>query len=843
MYKSVPKKLLDNIYLATPLGVFANIVLAFLGVLVFWHQDSDAVLIWFTILVGVMLYRLYLYRLYIHKRVGGKRAFLLYYIGVLASALVWIGLLWMNRNDASVAHQFFIIYILAGITAAAIISFSAMLIVYISYAAIMAFGVIGWLLTKEDGLYGWMVGATLIYLLFLVINAKRLNELFLHSLLVDEERKEALKSLTTSNEQLRLILDNAPVGIFFFDKELNIKRVNDFLVRFLDVNKEELLRLNLSKLKDKRIVKLLKDVVENGKVGTYEGSYTTYLSNKNIEIRLLVSPVYDGEREIIGGLGIVEDIAEEIAYKKRMERFAQFYLQNPNPVFQIDCASRKIVLENESSSIIRRFYDEWDKLIERICTTKEDRIEVYIQNKIYQLNLVRLDEGIVNVYAQDITAEKEARKKADFYAYYDELTELPRKKLFVEFLKDSIQKAKRARKHNALLFIDLDDFKMINDTFGHGTGDRFLKILANRLKYSIRKSDIIARLGGDEFAVLLGDLSGDKAKAKKEALAIAQKILESIKMPVFVENLKFESSASIGVVVFQDADLDEIFKDADIAMYEAKSLGKDRIFLFDEVLRKKIATKNILIDQLNRALTLEEFELFLQPQIELKSEKIKSAEALLRWRHPEEGLLYPEYFIASAEESGLIVDLDLWVLKNAYDLTKRFRELSYIGVNVSVRSFVNPRFHTTIQEWVKEGRLEPKAIEIELTERLIVEDYFSADSQIRRLKELGFRFAIDDFGTGYSSLSYIKNLSIDTLKIDRAFIKDLGVHKSGEVLTRIILEIAKNFHMQSVAEGVENELQLHFLSELGCDLVQGYYYAKALSVEEFEEFIKNYRQS
>ena len=842
MYKDIPKKLLDNVYFSTPLSVFANIVLALLSVLVYWQQESDVILVWFGVLLVIMIYRLALYLLYIHGKLESRKAFWLYYAGVIASAAVWVWLLWLNHDDTSIAHQFFIIYILTGITTAALISFSSMLIFYVTYAGIITIGLIGWLMTKEESIFVWMIMATVLYFLFLAINAKRLHELLLYSLMIDEERKAALRDLTMSNEHLKMILNNAPVGIFFFDRFLNMKRVNKFLTKLLKAPEEKLLKLNLSKLKHRGLVKVLWDVVRRGQSGKYEGPYTTLISGQDLDIRLLVNPVYNTNGDIVGGLGIVEDIAGEIAYKKRMERFAQFYLKNPNPVFQIDCQKKEIVLENESSSIIRRFYDDWEELIDRICHSKEERMEVYIQNKIYELTIVRLEDGLVNVYAQDVTSEKEARKRADFYAYYDELTELPRKKLFGEFVKNAIQRAKRNKTYNALLFIDVDDFKKINDTFGHGMGDRFLRILANRLKHTIRKSDIIARLGGDEFAVLLSDLSEDESKAKEDAQMIAKKILDAIKMPIFIDNLKFETSASIGVVVFQEADMDEVFKDADIAMYEAKRLGKDRIFLFDDTLKKKIATKSILIDQLNRAMTLEEFELYLQPQFDIKSERFRSVEALIRWNHPVEGVIYPADFIHLAEESGAIVDLDLWVLRKANEFIQKHPFLDYVSVNVSIKTFLNMRFHKSLKEWAEEGRIDPGKIEIELTESLIIEDYFAADSRIKALKELGFRFAIDDFGTGYSSLSYIKYLSIDTLKIDRIFIKDLGVHKSGEVLTRIILEIAKNFNMQTVAEGVENEIQLRFLKEAGCDLAQGYYFARPMPQDAFEEFVKNYRR-
>lgn len=818
-------------------SIFVNTLMALFLAVLYWSYDGTAVTIWFTLFVAVMLYRLVIYYLYHKHKLSPKLAYWLAFVGVVVTGMVWVMPLWTFLYHADIFYQFFIGFIYVGLASGAIVLFASDRLFSTTYLTLVLVPLMVWYASFGDRYHYIMAIMVAVYYIFLLRSAKRFHLFNTQYLSLAGQKERLYDAYKRSGEKFKTLFDHVPVGLFFYDKDLKIKEANKTFIEGLGVPKEKILGFDLDKLTNEKFKKSIKKPLLKGEPGLFEGPYKSILTGKEYVLRGLSVPVYENG-EIIGGLHIAQDISKEYESRKKLETYANFCLTNPNPVFQIDCEKGQILMENEKAALLHSLALDWESLIQKLCKCDTPcTIRYEIGSSIYLFTSISSGKSVRNIYGQEITQEVKAKKDADFFAYYDDLTGLPRKKLFVQFLKDAGKRAKRFGHHNAILFVDVDDFKLINDTYGHTVGDRLLVVLANRIKMALRAVDIVARFSGDEFVILLKDLDKDEQKARVDVQKIAQKILQAIKKPVVIDDHRFEVSASIGGVVFGEEDPEELLKKADIAMYEAKERGKDRITLFDKELKEKIYYKNALIDEFRKALLYDQFELYFQPQMCTYCHECPSVEVLIRWRHPKRGLLAPEQFLPMAEESGLIYEMDLWVAREVAKLMGDLKDLEYVAINISGLNFTKDRFIQEFVDIVESTGLDPKRVEIELTESMIAKDYLATEAKIKRLKEMGFRFAIDDFGTGYSSLSHLKNLTIDAIKIDRSFIKDLGVHKSDEILTKSIVEIAKNFGLATIAEGVEKRSQLEFLQSLGCDMVQGHYIAPPMPLEELHTFL------
>ncbi len=829
---------IQSILDSTVVSVFINTLIALFLAILYWEHEERAVLIWFITFIIVLFYRLGVYLLYKKEKIAAKRAYLLSLIGIFASAVMWVLPLWTFLRHADLFFQFFMSLFLVGISTGAMILYALDLLVALGYVSITLLSLLLWYVSFMDRPHFIMAILIGVYYIFLLVNIKKIHRLYTSYLALSGQKQGLMSAFEKSSEKFKALLDHAPFGLFFYDKDFKIQEVNKTMLKSLGVSKEKLLGFDLRKLDNEALKSSLFTPIQKRKKGSYEGPYRSIFSGREFMIDAQTVPIYDKDKEVVGALSIVRNIDEEYRRKKRLEAYANFCFNNPNPVFQIDCRSGEVVMENEKAAILRSLAMDWERVKSKIC--KIDTIDTFhfkVGSHTYLFTSIPTQDGMRNVYAQEITDEIKAKEEADFYAFYDELTKLPRKKLFLKFLEEANKRGKRFGKHNALLFIDLDDFKNINDTFGHATGDRVLSVLAKRLKGILRSVDTISRFGGDEFVVLLGDLSEDEQKAKEDVEKIAQKILETIKLPITIDNHQFIVTASIGGVVFQNMDEEELLKNIDISMYEAKKAGKNRLALFDEELKSHIYYKNEILQDLHKAILYNQFEIYYQPQIELHTRRYVAAEALIRWNHPKKGVLRPDQFLPLAEESGLIFDLDLWMIE---EVARHIQELDVdrVSVNLSIQNILNCDFVAKIAQMSEEKRLNPAKIEIELVESIIIKDYHKIESIISRLKKLGFRFAIDNFGTGYSSLAHIKDLSIDTIKIDRSFVKGLGIDKDDEILTKSIIDIARNFGITTVGEGVEKRVQVEFLEALGCDLAQGYYFCEPLPLKKLQEFLK-----
>lgn len=451
-------------------------------------------------------------------------------------------------------------------------------------------------------------------------------------------------------------------------------------------------------------------------------------------------------------------------------------------------------------------------------------------------------ERYVGGIAIDITARKIAEEKIESLAFYDPLTGLPNRRLLLDRLAHVMNNATRQQHLGALLFIDLDNFKTLNDTYGHNRGDLLLQQVGARLAQSIRKGDTLARFGGDEFVVLLENLAADSLQAANQTETVAEKILAILRQPYELEGNLHNSTPSIGITLFGvvEESMEEPLRRADLAMYEAKAAGRNTFRFFDPQLQAAVTTRSYLEADLRSALRDNQFQLHYQAQINAANE-LCGAEVLLRWRHPQRGMVPPAEFIPVAEESGLILSIGRWVLDSACAQLARwaqhpqFSQLS-IAVNVSSRQFHQTDFVEQVMNALAATNANPRRLKLELTESLLISNVDDVIAKMTALKTRGVAFALDDFGTGYSSLAYLKRLPLDELKIDQSFVRDTLTDANDAAIVITIIALADSLGLDVIAEGVETEAQRAFLAQHGCGSYQGYLFSRPLPIAAFEQY-------
>lgn len=454
------------------------------------------------------------------------------------------------------------------------------------------------------------------------------------------------------------------------------------------------------------------------------------------------------------------------------------------------------------------------------------------------------DEIVWHGYLTDISVRKCNEMAIEKLAYFDPLTDLPNRRLFLHRMAQAIDGCETRGDHGVLLFIDLDNFKTLNDTQGHDVGDAFLVQVAERLQRCLTPRDLVARIGGDEFVVILEAAGPDQANAARRAIMVANRILSGLREPFELAAIRHVASASIGVVVFDGTETrpDEILKRADIAMYQAKAAGRNGMALFDPASMVREGERYRLIGDLRTALGGTELELHFQPQIDDRG-AIVGAEGLLRWNHPRLGMIFPDQFIALAEQFGLIEELTHAVLDlGLATLASWQRDPATahlrLALNVSVQSFNCDTFGTMLRQMVGIHAVDATRLTLELTEHVMARDHERVAQLMAEIKELGVRLSLDDFGTGYSSLAYLKTLPFDELKIDGRFVADIEKGESDRALVKTILAMARNLGLTAVAEHVENIRQQAFLRAFGCDYFQGYLYGKAVPAAAFLDRVR-----
>lgn len=605
--------------------------------------------------------------------------------------------------------------------------------------------------------------------------------------------------------------------------------------------------------------------VLRGESLTYEGNWWDRTFQVHVE------PLRDQTGNITGAVGVALDITErkkaEEGLRESEERYRLLFERNLAGVFRstpegrildcndacfrmFGCDSREEFLSREASS----FYVDPADREEIVARVRKEGILTNIEVRLRRtdgtpvwalenLNLVGAENGgeaqVLVGTIVDISDRKRAEEQIVHQAYHDALTALPNRRLFADRLSLAVARAHRFHQLVAVLYLDLDHFKLINDTLGHTAGDRLLLVVAERLKACVREGDTVARLGGDEFGILLPEMA-----SAEEAARIAQEALRSVDLPIRVDEQELFVTASLGLALYPSdgEDGETLSKNADAALYRAKELGRNNVQLCTADLNRRATERLTTENGLRLALERGELAVYYQPFYNVIDRQIVGTEALLRWQRPGRGLVGPEEFVAVAEESRLILSLGDWTLRAAGTDLKAWQEMGFpslrLAVNLSMRQFQQPGLVQGIERTLAAIGLDPGSLEIEITESVAMEDPELTLAVLNDLRQLGIRIAMDDFGTGHSSLSYLKRLPIQKLKIDRSFIADLLGRPEDAAIVRAIIEMGHSLGLTVIAEGVENEEQLAYLAENACDEVQGYGLSEPVSRQAFERFLK-----
>ncbi|HWS02334.1 MAG TPA: EAL domain-containing protein [Gammaproteobacteria bacterium] len=675
--------------------------------------------------------------------------------------------------------------------------------------------------------------------------------------------QETNTALTFARDEIQQILDSVGMAIVVVDRDLQIVAANLLAQRTLLHGADYLHRplCEILKQAEGAYQQMFLRIAEtNTKVERADVYY------QNHHYHTVATPIQDIHGELLQVIFSFSDITERKLVEDRL-RLLSVVFENTTEGIIITDKDKKIIAVNEpftqmtgyerdevlgkSPSLLSSgLHDNsfFEAMWKDIAEHGSWRGEMWDRRKdgeafpvLQAISQVNAEDGTPTHYVSiltDISAIKASQKHLDFLAYHDPLTKLPNRLLFNERLDHACQLAKRDRRRLAVIFVDLDRFKNINDSLGHQIGDKLLIASARRLTNLLRASDTIARLGGDEFIILLEDIDDPQAIAM-----LCSNLLAAFEAPFSIDDHSLHITPSMGISLFPDdgQDVDTLVKNADAAMYRAKEEGRNDFQFFTHELSTRANERLTLEASLRKALELNQLRLHYQPQIDMHNGRIVSAEALLRWEHPALGLIPPDKFIPLAEETGLIVPIGEWVLqtacRQAYAWIKRYPFFRSIAVNISGRQFQGGKLVTTVQQMLEQSGLPACNLELEITESYLMGKAEQTVITLDALRELGLSLSIDDFGTGYSSLGYLKRFAVDKLKIDRSFVRDVTTDPNDEAIAKAVIALGHSLQMQIVAEGIETPEQCALLLQHGCDLAQGYLFSRPVPAEAFAQLL------
>ena len=729
-------------------------------------------------------------------------------------------------------------------------------------------------LSEDDVLAGWREEkrVTIAILIGFTLATAVLTWLLMQEL---RRRNELARSVARSEQMLRQVLDALPVGVWVADRDGRLVLGNAASKRIWGDSRAKGVQ-HFADLRGWRgdtgeplesadwgMARALaggesprNEVVD---IECFDGSRKTILHS--------AAPIVSAEGEIVGGVAVNEDITEQRALADTLReseaRYQALFEHSIDAVFLMRPDGSILSANAEACRLLGYTEDELRELGRAGLTEPDDpRVAALLEEHRREgaargeLKMRRKDGGWVPVEAssttfsdrsgelcasliiRDITDRKRAEEHIEYLAYHDELTGIPNRAHFQRAFEHTIATSQRQGLKSALMVVDLDRFKNINDIIGHEAGDQLLKQVAGRLRTCLRDSDVLARLGGDEFVILMQDASSIDAVS-----AVANKILEATSRPLIIDEQEFLITASIGISTcpHDGTDLQTLLRNGDVAMYRAKESGKNGFRYFSPDMDAHGRERLSIESAMRRALERSEFTLHFQPKMRVATRKVAGMEALVRWHNPEKGVMHPGAFIAIAEETGMIVPLGDWVLTEACRQAQVLREAGHeslrVAVNLSVRQLYDQGFALRVSEALRRTGFPAQNLELEITESMVMRDAEGSIKLLQALRDTGVRIAIDDFGTGYSSLAYLKRFPIDCVKIDRSFIRDLPDDRDDASITRSIIAMAHNMKLDVVAEGVETESQLAFLHAYACDEIQGYLFSKPLEAAAFERFL------
>jgi len=753
LYVYIKEELLNLAYKNLFTSSFAVILNSTILVYLLWGEVANADLsLWLVLMSLITLFRFKsAYRFKFYKDEYPIEIWNSIFLwGIVLSAILW-GCVSLFLFPDTIEYQMIVIIILAGMGAGATSSLASHINAIRLFLFLILTPLIVRLFLEETYIYNTLAILTIIFLIMLLVVSKQFYITIYNNVETKLLFKQAKDKLKVTQDSFQTIFNQAPSGIFYYDRELKIDQLNQEFSSILQAPKEKLIGLDIKRLPDQSVLPAI-EAVFDGINGFYEGSYKTKIQQLNIWIMLRTSPIYDSSGKIIGGVGIVSDI----------------------------------------------------------------------------------------------TAQIEAQKKIEYQAFYDSLTSLPNRSMLMDRLKQAIIHYKNHNIISAVLFLDLDHFKKTNDSLGHNIGDKLLISSAKRLGSIVSDEDIVARLGGDEFVILLSNLGKNLSHAITLTETISNRVHESMQEPFVLDGHTLNVSTSIGIVILNSSKdtPDDLLKYADTAMYQSKRDGRGKSSFYQDEMNIELKRRLDIENVLRGAIDKDELEVYYQPMIEFKTKRLIGAEALIRIDSQQLGNIYPDEFIPIAEETGLILPIGEWVMREAivnfleWNHLHSDYPLERIAINISTKQFSKDNFIELVKDVIYTTKVDPKCVELELTESIIIKDIKESISKMNELRQMGIGISIDDFGTGYSSLSYLKMLPFSSLKIDRSFTQDIVDEDEEQKLINSIISIAKSFNMHIIAEGIESDIQYNYLEQRGCDYFQGYYCSKPINAMAFEEFIK-----